>query len=308
MAIGGEAMLTESVHAYISIRRVGGFTLHADERLLLDFARCAAEKGEDHVRTTTAIEWAAGAKSLRQRGIRLRTLIRFARQVRAEDSEHQLPPDHVFAAPIYRRLPHIYEPEELCHILEEAGKLGPAGSLQPWTYQTLFGLLASCGLRISEAIALKVEDMTEDGLIIRNTKFRKTRLVPMHETTEAAMKEYLMLRQTAGGGTDHFFVSPLGKPLCYPTVSRNFLKILRGLGLRGEKGQPGPRLHDFRHTTTVRALESCPPDLVANHMLALSTYLGHSKLANTYWYIHATPQLLAGIADACQAQFEGGRS
>ena len=80
------------------------------------------------------------------------------------------------------------------------------------------------------------------------------------------------------------------------------------MGLRGEKGQPGPRLHDFRHTTTVRALESCPPDQVANHMLALSTYLGHSKLANTYWYIHATPQLLAGIADACQAQFEGGRS
>jgi integrase len=155
---------------------------------------------------------------------------------------------------------------------------------------------------------LKVEDMTEDGLIIRNTKFRKTRLVPMHETTEGAMKEYVKLRQMAGGSTNHFFVSPEGKPLRYPTVSENFLKILRELGLRGEKGQPGPRLHDLRHTTTVRALESCPHDQVANHILALSTYLGHSKLANTYWYIHATPQLLAGIADACQAQLEGGMS
>jgi integrase/recombinase XerD len=240
MAIGGEAMLTESVHAYLSIRRAGGFTLHADEHLLLNFARYATERGEDHVRTTTAIEWAAGAKSLRQCGIRLRTLTRFARHVRAEDSEHQLPPDHVFAAPIYRRLPHIFEPEEIYHILEVAGKMGPAGSLQPWTYQTLFGLLASCGLRISEAIALKVEDMTEDGLIIRNTKFRKTRLVPMHETTEGAMKEYLKLRQTAGGSTDHFFVSPEGKPLRYPTVSRELSEDPAGARATRGKGAAGP--------------------------------------------------------------------
>lgn len=298
-------MLTESVLAYLSLRRAGGFLLLADERLLLDYARYASNQGEDHIRAATAIDWAAKANSLNQRGLRLRTLIRFARHIRAEDPAHELPPDHVFAATIHRRLPHIFAPAEIHRLMEAAGKLGLEGSLQPRTYQTLFGLLVSCGLRVSEAIALKVEDMTRDGLVIRETKFRKTRLVPMHESTERAMQEYLRRRQQVGGTTGHFFVSPQGKALTYATVSRNFLRLLRSLGLRGSKGQPGPHLHDLRHTTTVRALETCPPDQVANHMLALSTYLGHSRLANTYWYIHATPQLMTGIADACRDHLGG---
>lgn len=298
-------MLKDAVLAYLTLRRAGGFLLKKDERLLLDYAQYAFGRGDDHVRTTSAIDWAAKAKSLSQRGIRLRTLVRFARHVRAEDPGHELPPDHVFAAPIHRRLPHIFEPEEIRRLMEAAGKLGPEGSLKPRTYQTLFGLLAACGLRISEALSLKAEDITLDGLLIRETKFRKTRMVPMHESTERALKAYLGWRQEAGGATGHVFVSPQGEALAYPTVSRNFRKLLRAIGLRGGKGQPGPRLHDLRHTATVRALEACPPDQVANHMLALSTYLGHSKLANTYWYIHATPHLMAGIADACRSQLEG---
>ena len=300
-------MLNESIHAYLSIRRAAWFRLHACERLLIAYARYATGRGEDYVRATTAIDWAVGAKSLMQRGIRLNTVIRFARHARAENPGHEIPPSHVFGAPMYRRLPHIFEQEEIHLLMEAAGRLGLAGSLQPCTYQTLFGLLASCGLRISEAIALMVEDMTVDGLIIRETKFRKTRLVPMHESTEQAMKAYLRLRQQVGGVTAHFFVSPWDKPLAYSTVNRHFLNIMRELGFRGGKGQPGPRLHDLRHTTAVRALENCPHGQVANHMLALSTYLGHSRLANTYWYLHATPQLMSGIADACQTQLEGGK-
>jgi len=298
-------VLKDAVLAYLTLRRAGGFLLEQDEELLLDYAQYASERGEDHVRTASAIDWAANSKSLRARGIRLRILVRFARHVRAEDPGHELPPDHVFAAPIHRRLPHIFEPAEIRLLMEATGKLGPDGSLNPRTYQTLFGLLASCGLRVSEALSLKVEDITMDGLLIRETKFRKTRLVPMHESTERALKEYLEWRPKAGGATGHLFVSPEGKPLVYATVSSNFLMLLRAIGLRGGKGQPGPRLHDLRHTATVRSLEACPPDQVANHMLALSTYLGHSKMANTYWYIHATPQLMVGIADACRSHLEG---
>ena len=107
------------------------------------------------------------------------------------------------------------------------------------------------------------------------------------------------------GATGHLFVSPQGEPLAYPVVSRTFQKLIQVIGLYGDNAQPVPRIHDLRHTATVRSLEGCPPDQVANHMLALSTYLGHSKLANTYWYIHATPHLMVGIADACRGQFEG---
>jgi integrase len=296
-------MLKDSVLAYLTLRRAAGFRLRNDEDLLLDYARYAAARGEDHIRSTSAIDWAGKSKSLIQRGIRLRTVIRFARHVRAEDPGHELPPGHVFPAPIQRRLPHIFEPEEIRRLMVVAGKMGPKGSIRPRTYQTLLGLLASCGLRVSEALHLKVEDITEDGLCIRETKFRKTRMVPMHESTERALKEYLGWRQKEGGTTGHLLVSPHGDPLTYMVVSWNFRNLLRAIGLRGEKGQ-GPHLHDLRHTATVRSLESCPPDQVANHMLALSTYLGHSKLANTYWYIHATPHLMVGIANACRSQLE----
>jgi integrase len=301
-------MLMRAVQSYVDIRHAAGFALHADERMLRDFARYAAEQGDSHVQTATAIDWAARASSVRQRDRRLKCVIRFARHARAEDAAHQLPPDHVFGAPHLRRLPHIFEPEEMRRILEQAGKLAPAGSLRPYTYQTLFGLLVSCGLRISEALTLRVEDVTADGLLIRNTKFRKTRLVPMHATTERAMQDYLRRRRAMAGATTHCFVSTRGAPLSYPTVNRTFLAIVRELGLRTGARQPGPRLHDMRHTLAVRALEDCPREQVANHMLALSTYLGHAKIAHTYWYLHVTPHLMADVADACRAQLDGGAS
>jgi len=299
-------MLTRAVQSYIDLRRAAGFALRSDERVLHDFARFAAEQGDTHVRTTTAIDWATHAISVHERDRRLKRVIRFARHARAEDAAHQIPPDHVFAAPRVPRLPHIFEPEQIRHLLEHAGKLGPAGSLRPYTYQMLFGLLPSCGLRISEALALRLEDVTADGLLIRHTKFRKTRLVPMHATTERAMQDYLRRRRAVAGPTPHCFVSLRGMPLSYPTVNRTFLAIVRALGLRAGANQPGPRLHDLRHTLAVRALEACPPDRVANHMLALSTYLGHTKLAHTYWYLHVTPQLMADVADACRSQIDGG--
>jgi integrase len=211
----------------------------------------------------------------------------------------------VFAAPRIRPLPHIFTPDEVLHILEEAGRLGPQESLRPHTYRTLFGVLASCGLRISEALALFLDDVTSDGLLIRKTKFRKSRLVPMHPTTQRAVEDYLRRRRTLAGDVEHLFVSMRGGPLAYPTVGATFLAIVRRLGLRAAPGQPGPRMHDLRHSFAVRALEACPRAEVAGHMLALSTYLGHAHVADTYWYLQVTPQLMTGIADACSAYLNG---
>jgi integrase len=150
-------------------------------------------------------------------------------------------------------------------------------------------LVAACGLRISEALALQIDDIRPDGLSIRETKFRKSRLVPLHPTTAQQLTLYLDRRQQLAGAETRVFVSLRRKPLRYPTVNETFLFLLRKLGLRAGPGQPGPRLHDARHTFASRALENSPdgPSRITKHMLALSTYLGHAHIADTYWYLQS---------------------
>ena len=126
-------------------------------------------------------------------------------------------------------------------------------------YATLFGLLAATGLRISEALAMRLEDVTEDGLIIRQTKFHKSRLVPVHPTTQQALNIYRNVRG-ANSVRCSLFVSLWGKRLAYVTVDAIFLRLARSIGLRGEPGQRGARMHDLRHTFAVRSLEQCGHD------------------------------------------------
>jgi integrase/recombinase XerD len=294
-------MLMREIESYLAVRRAAGFALVGTERRLRAFARFAAERGEPRVRTATAIAWAAQAASTYQRSRRLHDVRLFVRYARADDARHELPPDQVFGSPTPWRIPHIFSPDEVRQILLEAGRLGPPGTLRPHTYQTLFGLLAACGLRISEALALRLDDVTADGLVIRKTKFRKSRLVPMHPSTEAALRAYLERRRRVAPHLDRVFVSAHGKPLGYTGAHLVFHGVLRSLGLR-RRGEPGPRLHDLRHTLAVRVLEECPRTAVSGRALALSTYLGHSRVSHSYWYLHATPQLMSDIADACQAR------
>ena len=301
-------MLIQAIDSYLQLRRAAGFQLRYTEALLKEFACLAAERGEVHIKTGTAIAWAARATSLKQRARRLNSLILFARYIRAEDAEHEVPPNGVFAHhPRSRPRPHIYTPTEIAAILAEAKQLPPAGSLRPHTFYTLFGLVAACGLRISEALALQIDDIRPDGLYIRETKFRKSRLVPLHPTTSKQLALYLDRRQQLTRVEAHVFVSLRKKPLRYPTVNETFLFCVRKLGLRAGPGQPGPRLHDARHTFASRALESSPdePSRISKHMLALSTYLGHTRITDTYWYLQSTTHLMTGIADDCQAYLEG---
>jgi integrase len=301
-------MLTNAIDAYLAIRRAAGFELRVTESLLRNYARFAAERDECHVCTRTAIEWAALAPSPHQRARRLEVVTIFSRHVQAEDPRHEVPPTGVFdrRRPPYR--PFLYTPDQIRQLLEKAATLGPAGSLRPWTYTTLFSLLAVTGLRISEAIALCLQDLTENGLVIRETKFRKSRLVPLHPSTDAALARYLEQRTRMGAADEHVFISLRGRALNYPTVVATFLSLVRAIGLHPGPGQRGPRLHDLRHAFAVRALEACPHGRAeaAQHMLALATYLGHAKLESTYVYLHTTPHLLSHIADAYENLLHGG--
>ena len=303
-------MLTRAIDDYLAVRRAAGFALTVDAGLLRSFARFAADRAETHVQRQTAIAWAALAPSPYQRDRRLGMVRRFAVHARAEDPGHERIPRHVFACRRTRRLPYLFSDCELEQLLTATARLRPRGSLRPLTYATLFGLLAATGLRISEALHLVVDDITADGLLIRQTKFRKSRLVPLHTTTAAALDAYLARRHVVAGGEVHVFVATTGRPLTYSMINGTFHYLLRSVEHRTTAGErpPAPRIHDLRHRFAVRALERAAGerDQTAQHVLALSTYLGHAHVTDTYWYLQATPNLMRRIADACESGRAGG--
>lgn len=294
-------MLTGAVHSYIAFRRAAGFSLSQVEPILLDFARHARSLGESCVRTETAIDWARQSRSPARREFRLRAVIIFARHMRGEDARHEVPPCGILGPTRHRRpTPFIFTPDQIVALVCEASRLGPPRSLRPQTYATLFSLLASSGLRVSEALSLRLDDITPDGLRVRMTKFRKSRIVPLHETAAAGLGRYLAIRSRVVG--DRVFVHPDGRPLPYAMVQWTFRRLVRTGAFATSPGQPRPRIHSLRHTFAVRALEACAGDRtrIARHQIALMTYLGHAHLESTYWYLQATPHLLRDIASCCE--------
>ena len=294
-------MLNQLVAAYLEVRRALGFDLYHTERLLKSFAAFASERGETHVCAQTALDWAAAAGTPYERHNRLRRIVLFARYARAEDPRHEVPPGNVFPRVPRQTVPYIYTEDEARRLVAEALRLGPPGSCRPHVYAALFGLLFSTGLRISEALALRLDDVTDDGLVIPKTKFHKTRLVPLHETARTALDRYLEYRRRLGTPPDAVFLNFRGGPLRYHGVNSTFHQLRRAAGRERPAGQPQPRVHDIRHTFAVRVLEATlDRDRIAHHMLALTTYLGHKNVADTYWYLQATPRLMRFIADACE--------
>jgi integrase len=304
-------MLSQDLTRHVDLHRSLGFKFRIQHSLLRNFVAFAEAQGDELVRVDRVLAWAAQAPSPPQRRNRLLTVRRFALAMQAEDARHEVPAaDALGHGRFERRIPHIYRPDEIARLIQAAAQLQPAGSIRPLMYSTLFGLLAATGMRISEALALRLEDITADGLIIRQTKFQKSRLLPLHETTRRALDKYLSARARLGTLDGALLVSTTGKALSYNTVMAVFLRLARSIGLRGEPGQPGPRIHDLRHTFAVRSLEECRHDreMVACHIVALSTYLGHAHVTDTYWYLHATPILMGQIAQAGEALHRGHAS
>lgn len=303
-------MLSQAVQSYLELRRALGFELKEVGYQLQSFARFAEARQQRFVRTPTALEWAGLGASPPQRARRLGTVIRFARHLHAEDARHDVPPEGVYGPQKGPRPPpFIFTPTQIQQLLEATSTLRPHNSLRPVTYRTLFALLACTGLRVSEAIGLTLADFTPEGLVIRQSKFRKSRLVPLHETARAALDAYRVRRRTFTAGRDRLFLSERGQPLRYYNVRQAFRTTLRRARISDPSGRRRPSLHSLRHTFTVTALETCPEgrDAIGRHTVALSTYLGHYKTTATYWYLEATPSLLGDIADATERFVTGER-
>jgi len=299
-------MLHEDIRRYVEFQRAMGLKFKLQAGLLDHFAAFAEPRGDRWVRTQTVLRWAKQAPSPAQRRQRLLVVRRFALQMQAEDDRYEVPPALAFGkVRRERRMPHIYSGGEICRLLQEASRLTPRDSIRPATYVTLFALIAATGLRISEALALERSDLTDTALVVRNTKFRKSRLVPLHPTARQGLERYLARRQQVARSDPAFFVSHQGSRPRYSTVYAVFLEILRAARLRAGPGTPGPCIHDLRHTFAVRALERCAggDEEVARHILALSTYLGHAHPSDTYWYLQATPKLLARIGERAESLF-----
>jgi integrase/recombinase XerD len=301
-------MLNEDVTSYLDLRHAAGFDLRHAGSVLRRFARYASDRGESHLISSTAVDWSSQARSLGERDHRLKALTIFAHYVHAEDPRHEIPPAGLFGRKRGRTPLFIFSSSDISLLLEKAMHLGPSGSLRPHMYTTLFALLAVTGLRISEALHLRMNDVTADGLLIHKTKFRKNRLVPLHETAVEGLHHYLNLRKNLKTADDHVFVSLHGCGLCYENVRSVFHFLVRAAGIRYDSNRRPPQIHSLRHTFSVRALETCPPcrDQIGEHLLALSTYLGHAHVADTYWYLEATPQLLADIAKTWESFTQGG--
>ena len=302
-------MLTSAVRSYVEMRKACGCSFRIQSSLLRRFAEFSDNKGDRFVRASTAVEWAAGAPSVYQRARRLGNVIRLSRYLRAEDARHELPPTVFGSDHRPRRVPYIFSKEDIQRLVHAASQSGYR-TLRRDTYSTLFSLLACTGLRVYEAINLRYSDIDPDGLVIRHSKFKKTRLVPMHSTTRAALERYLELRRSYAPFDDHVFISLRRKALRLGDVDLAFRQLITKIGLRFPSGTLRPSPHSLRHTFAVRALEACPVDRdhVTRHTVALTTYLGHSSVIETFWYLQGTPDLMTSISRRCEHFVTGRRA
>ncbi len=303
-------MLSAAVDSYLADRRAAGFQLNDQEGILRDFTRFAGARGDAFVRSRTVLAWVRARQgSPLRRCVRLRTVVHLARYLHAEDDRHEVPPAEAFGRHRPRRRPpFLFTPPQVAALVREAGSLGLETSLQPRVYSTLFGLLACTGLRISEALKLRLEDVTSEGLVIRNTKFGKSRLLALHPSTRKALDRYLERRGQEAGACPYVFVSMKGQRLHANTARGVFRRLVASLGIAGPNDEPRPRLHDLRFYFANQVMANLPDDHrgISRHMVALTTYLGHSDVRNSYWYLEASPKLLSRIAENCESFARGG--
>lgn len=297
---------------YLSFRRDLGFALKIEGEGLLRFAQHADGIGHRGSLTTDlAVRWAKlplGADPLYW-ARRLDIVRRFAKHRRLFDPATEIPPEGMLG-PSYRRpRPYIYSEGEIVALLEAASRLGPACTLASGSYVTLFGLIASTGLRVSEAVRLTRKEVDLDAglLTVTESKFHKSRLVPLHPSTTEALKRYAARRDYFHHAVESqaFFLTARAAPLSKSMVWTTFAGLRRSLGWTGRDGRL-PRIHDLRHTFAVRKLlRWYEEDADVDHKIAaLSTYLGHVKVSDTYWYLTAVPELLA-VASARFERYQG---
>jgi integrase len=300
--------LQAKVDDYLAERHRLGFKLKNMGLLLASFTRYVASVHHQGPLTVDLMaNWARQDKAQSHKpgtgARRLKALRPFTRWLRQFEPCTEVPDESVFGPVPGRVTPHIYRETEIVDLLAAARALNPRGGLRAATFETLFGLIASTGLRVSEARALLDDDvdLTVGTLTVRQTKFAKSRLLPLHPSTVEALTRYRQLRNRhVRVATDSpFFIGTrgrrLGQPLSDRQVHRVFIELRNQLGWVDRGAHGGPRIHDMRHGFAVRRVMLWHEQGIDidQSMLALSTYLGHAKISNTYWYLTGVPELMA---------------
>jgi integrase/recombinase XerD len=301
-------LLIKAVKDYIALRRSLGYKLRAVPPVLSAFVSFLKERGADHITISLALEWSQQNPNVQRSNWvwRLTCIRGFARYRSASDPRTEIPSRSLLPYRPKRARPYLYTNDEVRCLLDRARKLG---GLRGQTYYCLFGLLTVAGLRVSEALNLKPGDVDlEQGVLsIVGTKFGKSRLVPIHVSTQKALARYSRMRDRAfARSLPRFFVSGRGNRMDGGEMRRTFYKLSRQIGLRGPNDSHGPRLHDFRHRfaieTLVRWYRSGRD--IEPRLPVLSTYLGHVNVSDTYWYLTACPELMGSAVKRLEKFWE----
>jgi integrase len=305
--------LRQAVRDYLVLRRGLGFKLKKHERFLHEFVTFLAQKKASHITTEFALQWSTKHRHQQpaEWAARLSVVRGFARYWSGIDCRTEIPADGLLPYRPARAKPYIYSEQQIQRLLEAAHQMPASNSLKPRMFYCLFGLLAVTGMRISEVLNLQSADIdwSEGVLTIRSTKFGKSRLIPLHQSTQRVLLDYVRRRDRhfANRPVAHLFVSRSGRRLDSADVRRTFYMLSRQIGLRDAVTSRGPRLHDFRHRFAVQTLvrwyrqNQDPKRLLP----ILSTYLGHGHVTDTYWYLTNTPELLAAAGQRLEKRWKG---
>ncbi|MGC2765820.1 MAG: tyrosine-type recombinase/integrase [Candidatus Acidiferrum sp.] len=299
--------LEQALNDYLRIRRSLGYRLREPEGLLRNFIAFLQAERVSYITRQVALRWAtqpAKAQPATWAG-RLGIIRRFAIWHSATEPRTEIPPAGLLPHRYRRKPPHIYSDEEIEIVLRESQRLPSPNGLRARTYTTLFGLLVATGMRVNEALGLdRVDVDLERGILyIRRTKFGKSRYVPVHASTVAALKKYAEVRDRVFPAPliPAFFISEKSSRITEWMARYTFAKLSQRVGLRASaKGHGhGPRLQDMRHRFAARTLihwYRAGLD-VERELPKLSTYLGHVHVNDTYWYLEAVPELLQLATD-----------
>ncbi len=286
---------------YLGVRRALGFKLYNVGLNLQQFVRFIESESASVITTELVLRWATQPPHAHPAywASRFGMVRGFALYVSATDPRTEIPPQGLLPYRYRRKPPYIYSEEEITRLIQAAQQLPSTIGLRPHTYSTLFGLLAVTGMRISEPLGLDRDDvdLTHGALTIRQTKFGKSRWLPIHPSTQQALADYACLRDRLcrKPKCPGYFISEQGTRLTQWAARWTFVRLSHQIGLRGPQDRHGPRLHDLRHRFAVRTLLTWYRTgvNVEQHLPELSTYLGHAHVTDTYWYLTATPELLA---------------
>ncbi len=292
--------LRATLDEYLALRRSLGFELRLAGRLLERFVEFADAQGNEFITCELALRWATAPADVQpaQWANRLGMVRRFARYCCATEPHTEVPPADLLPFRYRRQPAYIYSDAEVQALLRAAMQLPSALGLRAPTYMTLLGLYASTGLRTNEALRLDRDDvdLAQGVLRVNESKFGKSRWVPIHSSTQRVLARYAAHRDRLCPQSNMlgFFVAECGTRITEWSLRYTFVKLSRQIGLRAASDARGPRIHDFRHRFAVKTLcdwYRAGVD-VERYLPRLSTYLGHVHVTDTYWYLTATPELM----------------